>query len=159
MERNGLSEILNSVIQRGFPELLSEDIRIEFVKVRHALMQYGELTGEGFYIEVDETLRKAPREVLIGGIAHECGHIVTDQSMGRRLFSGDVFAYRLSKRYKTLDERNTDLEIILRGFGKELLRFLKHSQELRLDHYREDGLAIRELEMLFGIRRSRDNGR
>jgi hypothetical protein len=145
-----LSQILNTVIRRGFPELLGEDIQIEFLKVKASLLNYGELTHEGFYVEVDTSLRKAPIEVLIGGIAHECAHIVVDRLVGRKFLSGDMIAYRISKRYKTLDERNTDLEVILRGFGIELLAFLRYSEKLKLSHFREDGLSIREVELLTG---------
>lgn len=54
-----LMEITNRVIRKGFPELLGEVIRIEFRNLRDALLQYGELTREGFYIHVDEIPRKA----------------------------------------------------------------------------------------------------
>ena len=145
-----LTKILDGVIRRGFPELLREDIRIEFLNLHDSLLSYGELTHEGFYIEVDKTLRDAPENVFIGGIAHECAHIVVDMSKGRKALSGDALAYRISSRYKTLDERNTDLEVILRGFGQELLHFLRYSEQLGLDHYREDGLSIREIEILLG---------
>jgi hypothetical protein len=150
MPLHDLTNILNLVIRKGFPELLREDIHIEFVKLRDALLQYGELTQEGYYIEVDETLRDAPTEVLIGGIAHESAHIIMDISIGHKFITGDWLAYRVSARYKTLDERNTDIEVILRGFGRELLQFLRYSVELELDHYKEDGLSIREVEILLG---------
>jgi hypothetical protein len=113
-------------------------------------MSYGELTHEGFYIEVDSSLRGSPQEVLVGGIAHECAHIVVDKTGSGKKLSGDMIAYRISKRYKTLDERNTDLEVILRGFGRELAAFLRYSEKLKLSHFREDGLSIREIEILIG---------
>jgi hypothetical protein len=150
MPLNDLKKILNLVVRKGYPELLREDVKIEFVKLRDALLQYGELTHEGYYIEVDETLRDAPKGVLIGGIAHESAHIIMDKSIEHRFISGDWLAYRISSRYKTLDERNTDIEVILRGFGRELLQFLRYSEELELDHYKEDGLSIREVEILLG---------
>jgi hypothetical protein len=150
MPLNELTKVLNLVIRKGFPELLREDIHIEFVKLPDALLQYGELTHEGYYIEVDESLRGAPRGVLIGGIAHENAHIVMERSIGHRFASGDWLAYRISSRYKTLDERNTDIEVILRGFGGELLQFLRYSEKLDLNHYKEDGLSIREVEILLG---------
>jgi hypothetical protein len=150
MHENELSRIVDRVIVKRFPELLGEDIQIEYTGLRSSLLEYGELTGEGFYIEVDETLRNAPREVLIGGIAHELAHIVIEKNLGRRALSGDALAYRISSRYKTLDERNTDVEVILRGFGRELLKFLLYSEKLELNHYREDGLSIREVKILIG---------
>jgi hypothetical protein len=150
MSKQDLSKTLNAVINRGFPELLGEDIQIEYLDLRSSLMSYGELTREGFYIEVDNSLSESPQEVLMGGIAHECAHIVVDKASGRKRLPGDMIAYRISKRYKTLDERNTDVEVILRGFGRELASFLRYSEKLKLSHFREDGLSIREIEILIG---------
>ena len=150
MHVNDLPQIVDRVIAKRFPELLGEDIRIEYTNLHDSLLEYGELTGEGYYIEVDETLRNAPREVLVGGIAHELAHIVIEKNLDRKALSGDALAYRISSRYKTLDERNTDVEVILRGFGRELLDFLLYSEKLQLDHYREDGLSIREVRILIG---------
>ena len=150
MTDQDLSKILSSVIRKGFPELLSEDIQIEYQKLRDSLLVYGELTQEGYYIEVDKAMNNAPRETLIGGIAHECAHIVVDKVLERKTLSADALAYRISSRYKTLDERNTDVEVILRGFGRELLEFLRYSEKIGLNHYREDGLSSRELEIILG---------
>ena len=148
MKLADVTRVLDEVIKSGFPELLGEDIRIEFSTLNDALLTFGKLSHEGFYIEVDESLRNASAAVLIGGIAHECAHIVFEKTKMYKALSIDMFAYRLSSRYRILDERNTDLEVVLRGFGNELLLFLQHSVQLGLDHYREDGLSIREIEIL-----------
>jgi hypothetical protein len=145
---NDLAHIRDLVIRRGFPELLAEDIQVEYKHLKDAMLEYGHLTQEGFYIEVDESLQKAPEQVLAGGIAHELSHILTDKNLKGRSVSMDGFAYRLSKRYKTLDERNTDLEVILRGFGKDLLAFLEYSEKEGYPYYKEDGLSIREVKIL-----------
>ena len=128
--------------------VMGEDIHIEYAALDDALLTFGKLSQEGFYIEVDESLRNASVDVLKGGIAHECAHIVFEKLKVNKALSIDMFAYRVSSRYRILDERNTDLEVILRGFGNELLLFLQHSVRLRLDHYREDGLSLREIEIL-----------
>ncbi len=145
---NDLKHIRDHVIQRGFPELLAEDIQVEFKKLKDALLEYGLLTEEGFYVEVDESLMNAPKQVLIGGFAHELSHMLVDKNCKDHTISRDRFAYKISKRYKTLDERNTDLEVILRGFGKDLLVFLEYSEKEGYPHYKEDGLSIREVKIL-----------
>jgi len=145
---NDLKHIRDHVIQRGFPELLAEDIQVEFKKLKDALLEYGLLTEEGFYVEVDESLMNAPKQVLIGGFAHELSHMLVDKNCKNHTISRDRFAYKISKRYKTLDERNTDLEVILRGFGKDLLVFLEYSEKEGYPHYKEDGLSIREVKIL-----------
>jgi len=147
---NDLVRIRDKVIQRGFPELLAEDIQVEYKHLKDALLEYGRLTEEGFYIEVDESLQNASEQVLAGGLAHELSHILVEKNLEGRAISVDGLAYRLSKRYKTLDERNTDLEVILRGFGKDLLAFLEYAEKEGCPHYKEDGLSIREVKILVG---------
>ena len=145
---NDLALLRDQVIQRGFPELLAEDIQVEYKHLEDALLEYGTLSPEGFYIEVDESLMKASQQVIIGGLAHEFSHILVEKTSHERMISRDMLAYRLSKRYKTLDERNTDLEVILRGCGKDLLVFLEFSEKEGYPHYKEDGLSLRELKIL-----------
>ncbi len=145
---NNLKKIRDQVIRRGFPELLTDDIQIEYKHLKDALLEYGSLTGEGYYIEVDKSLQNVSAQVLIGGLAHEFSHIVVDKNLQARLMLRDRLAYTISRRYKTLDERNTDLEVILRNFGKELLIFLEYSERAGYPHYKEDGLSIREVKVL-----------
>jgi hypothetical protein len=145
---NDLAYLRDQVVQRGFPELFAEDIQVEYKHLEDALLEYGTLNPEGFYIEVDESLMNASPQVIIGGLAHEFSHILVEKTSHERMMSRDMLAYRISKRYKTLDERNTDLEVILRGFGKDLLVFLEFSEKEGYPHYKEDGLSIRELKIL-----------
>lgn len=145
---NDLRRIVDKVIIKSFPELMDDDIQIEYKDLEDALLEYGELSEEGFYIEVDVSLKDAPENVIEGGIAHELSHILTDKKEDKSLTLQDKFAYKLSKRYRALDERNTDLIVILRGFGNQLLNFLKYAEEKGFPHYNEDGLSIREIEAL-----------
>lgn len=154
---NNLQTLRDQVIRRGFPELLADDIQIEYKHLKDALLEYGSLTGEGYYIEVDESLQNSSPKVLIGGIAHELSHIVVDKNVEARLMSRDRLAYKISRRYKTLDERNTDLEVILRSFGKELLIFLEYAERAGYPHYKEDGLSIREVKILLERMSSAEN--
>ena len=145
---NDLVLLRDKVVQRGFPELFAEDIQVEYKLLDDALLEYGTLSPEGFYIEVDKSLMNASPYVIIGGLAHEFSHILVEKTSNARVISRDILAYRLSKRYKTLDERNTDLEVLLRGFGKDLLVFLEFSEKEGYPHYKEDGLSIREVKIL-----------
>lgn len=145
---NNLDELRDEVIKTGFPELMDEDIQVEYKSLDDALFEYAGLTGEGFYIEVDDSLKDAPIEVMQGGFAHELSHILTDREQGRRMTLRDRLAYVISRKYKTLDERNTDLNVIIRGYGPQLLAFLEYSEEKEFSHYKEDGLSIREVKTI-----------
>ncbi len=145
---HNLEKLRDRVIRRGFLELMAEDIQVEYRELEDALFEYGSLTEEGYFIEADESLKEAPEDVLIGGLAHELSHILTDMFLEKKLRLRDKLAYRISKRYKTLDERNTDLQVILRGFANELLSFLEYAENKGFPHYQEDGLSIREVDVL-----------
>jgi hypothetical protein len=147
-EVENLAKIRDRVIKKGFPELMNDDIQIEYSALDDALFEYGELSEEGFYIEVDTSLKDAPEEVIEGGLAHELSHILTDKKEDKNLTLRDKLAYKFSLRYRGLDERNTDLLVIIRSFGNQLLAFLKYAEEKGFPHYKEDGLSIREIEML-----------
>lgn len=143
-----LEEIRDEIIRKAFPELLDEDIRIEYKHLEDAFISSGELIPEGFYIEVDNSLQDAPREVKEGGVAHDLAHCVVAKYLSFKESLGDKIAYRISPRYKVLDERNTDLMVLIRGYGRQLLAFMKYSEEKGFPYYREDGLSVQELTIL-----------
>jgi hypothetical protein len=147
-EVENLAKIRDNIIIKNFPELMDDDIQVEYNNLEDALFEYGELSEEGFYIEVDESLKDAPEEVIEGGLAHELSHILTDKKEHRNLNFRDRLAYKFSLNYRTLDERNTDFLVIIRGYGNQLLTFLKYAEKKGFPHYKEDGLSIREIEAL-----------
>jgi len=148
---NELEEIRDEIIKQAFPELLDEDVRIEYKHLDDALIECGGLTPEGFYIEVDNSLKDAPRVVKEGGIAHDLGHIVVQKQLGSRKSLRDRLAYKISPRYKTLDERNTDLMIIIRNYGRPLIEFMRYAEKKGFPYYKEEGLSIRELEIILSL--------
>lgn len=143
-----LDKILNKIITSSFPELMGEDIQISWESIDDSLMVQGRLSEEGFYIEVDDSLKNSSNSVIIGGIAHELCHIVVSKGLTLKERRIDSLLYRLSKRYRTMDERNTDLQAIIRGFGKELLEFMEYSESAGFDYYKEDGLSFREIKSI-----------
>jgi len=148
LDADNLGKIRDRVIKKGFPELMDDDIQIEYSDLDDALFEYGELSEEGSYIEVDLSMKETPEEVIEGGLAHELSHILTDKKEDKNLTLREKLAYKFSATYRTLDERNTDLLVIIRGYGNQLLAFLKYAQENGFPHYKEDGLSIREIETL-----------
>lgn len=141
-------QIILEATLKGFPELRSKDITIQWVKLDDALLEVQPMDPDGWIIEVDKSMAKASQKSIIGGIAHELSHIVSELNWKKSTKLFDKILYSLSNRYKTLDERNTDLETILRGFGAELLEFLETTKAWDLDHYEEDGLHLREVQKL-----------
>jgi len=146
-----LNNIKDEVIRNAFPELMEVDITALFVKIDDFVMQVDELKDKGWVIEVDDMLIMKEGndeiiDVLEGGIAHELAHIV---GKPRGLFNVWIneFLYKISWKFRELDERNTDLIVIIRGYGKELLRFLEYCKK-EYSRYEEDGLSQIELKAL-----------
>ena len=138
-----LKSILDELLVSAFPDLRMHDITIEFKKTSDGMIEMGRLTDEGYYVEVDKPLRKASRVELMGGIAHELCHIVRD---AKETFV-EKLLYRFSRRYREAIERDIDLEVILRGYGRHLLAFSLLAGK-KWNRYREDGLAPREIASL-----------
>lgn len=145
-----IKSILEYILTK-FPELRSKDIQIEWTESEESLLSVQELDPEGWIIEVDKDLENAKEAVIRGGIAHELCHILTDLKWKNSSRLLDRLLYKISRRYEILDERNTDLETILRGFGPELLAFMVESEKAGLDFHEEDGLSIRELKALLHL--------
>lgn len=143
MKKEQLKSLVGLVIKQGFPELLGEDIRVEFKSELDNLIEIGGLEDEGWFIEIDSSLKNLDESILIGGIAHELSHIIRD----KRETWFEKLLYATSARYREATERDVDVVVIIRGYGRELLEFTKHSCQ-DWDHYKEDGLSVRELEIL-----------
>lgn len=149
MNNADLEKIVNKLITDSFPELMSQDVEVKWKKMKDACMSMGEFrSNEGFYLRVDKGMKDANKSTLIGGIAHELSHMVDALKLGKKLARKDKIAYKISKRYRTLDERNTDLQVIIRGYGAELLEFMHYSQKNGFQYYEEDGLSIREIQAI-----------
>ncbi len=100
---------------------------------------------QGFSILVNECLRGASRLVLEGGIAHELAHILRDSRLGsfqRRLA---FRRYQSSRAYRIRDESDTELTLIERGYGRQLLEFVRYARTLGYRFGRDEGLPIGKL--------------
>ena len=143
-----LKHLLNEIIRKGYPELLNYDIQIEFADLEDALGEFGGLSPEGYFIEVDTSVRNAKEHVKVGVIASELSHISHDIHFSFWGKLKDSLLCRMSRNYGILDERNTDIATIIRGFGNELYEAMRFAEENDFPYYREDGLSLRELEAL-----------
>jgi len=139
---NKIDSIKNRVIKNAFLELIDEDIQIEWKNLKDACFELVPYVSEGYCIEVDMSMKDAPQDVLEGGIAHDLAHIVDNPKS---------ILGKISKRYLVYQERNVDLLVVLRGYGRQLLSFLRFAERKGYPRYKEDGLSIVELEKLLNI--------
>jgi len=137
-----LQEITSLIVLKAFPDLLQERIHTEYALLEDSFFEYG-ILGKDYFIEVKKSLETVDDQIVIGGIAHELCHIARDKKKG--FF--DSFLYKHNKYYRYMDERQTDLDVVLRGYGKNLMAFLKFRETQTLS-YENEGITLIELEKL-----------
>jgi len=133
------------MVAKSFPELKRLRIAIEFGELDRDTCFFYCLEAGRYRILISDCLRRAPRRVLEGGIAHELSHIVVDSRLGPRQRDLAFQRYALSAAYRIRDERETDLRQIRRGYGRQLLAFLSYGKTLGFRFTREHGLLRAEI--------------
>lgn len=145
---NNLENIKDEAIKRAFPELAEGTITIQYKRMKTTYFKFDRVKKRVYHIKVDWSLRKAPEKVVIGGLAHELGHISLDSSRGQLAHRLDNILYSLFSPYETWDERRTDTLVFQRGLGRELLRFLEYANKRREKFTKKDGLTVKELRRM-----------
>lgn len=165
--------IRDRVVTELFPKLSPLEIKISIEEGSDELLGYGELTGGGYYIDVDTEMKKATEDELYGGMAHELAHIAMDEQKNfvTRLITDTI--YNLGTKYKkgdkkmnpvnrwlnrnvyhrcygyvTSDERKTDMLVVERGAGEKLLAFLKFHDKHFKEYKHDEGLTVTELQQI-----------
>lgn len=148
-----LIKIKNRIVRKAFPELKNIDIPVKYVKLKEPLFEYGEI-GQGYFVNVNTVMRKAPLSTIEGGLAHELVHITEELKLPSPLRKKYEQLYGSYKRYRIISERNADLEVILRGYGSQLLSCHKYRRKIGRPDYDDNGLSINELKTILSFRRN-----
>ena len=142
---NKLDFIKGNLIRTGFRELRFMNVSIDY---SNSPDYYFAVEGKwrSHHIEVDESLRNVSNLVLEGGIAHELGHLIRDYQTNplKRLLGGEP--NENDPDYERYDERATDMLVIERGFGSQLLAFVQYHNKRRKKYKKEDGLTEKEIK-------------
>ncbi|MBU3912722.1 MAG: hypothetical protein KKE50_01370 [Nanoarchaeota archaeon] len=147
MTTNNLTRLTRKIIERGFPELRQIYVIANYKKSDYAL-EWGVLRQPIRYcIVVDSMFRKAPVSVVVGGLAHELGHILDCENYSLWVDYVRQFLISLSKTLYILNERKIDMKVIRRGFGHELADFFKWTYAEKPENP-ERGLNLSEIEEL-----------
>lgn len=138
-----LNQIIAEIVPQAFPELAGKKIELEYVRLDDASFDCVSYR-EHYWIRVDKDMASAPRRVLVGGLAHELCHFI----LNKKETVWQALKYKLSKSYRIIVERNTDLETIKRGFGPQLLALARYNETQNDGYDAESGLSAAELENL-----------
>jgi len=143
--------ILMDLLKDGYRELKDYNFEMKYENI-DAILQYKTLPRKGFRINVNPILKKAPINAIKGGIAHELEHIIDEINMTNYYKKRDTELYNRAERYRLLDEKQTDTNAIIRGYGKELMslsRFLKNHCNIETT-----GLTYKEIRKMLTINKN-----
>ena len=144
----GMIEIIN----KSFPDLFGFKIQVDIVpdkELPDSYLEYGS-QGSNFFISICCSMSQQNDDVLIGGIVHELCHIANDR-YGNWF---EQFIYDHNLHYRKLIERNTDLDTIIRGYGKELLAYVEwHFAQIKRENLisEYEGITLIELQKILEV--------
>lgn len=140
--------VIEELMSNGYSEL--QHLNLGFVHDR--LYNYTSASsyrcGRRWEIMIDSRFKKSKKSVVRGLLCHELSHIIRMDGLKSSDRKKDIRFSHLGL-YEYLDERNTDLDVILRGHGGDLLSF-KMSKVSNGEKERT-GLALYEIKKLIGM--------
>ena len=149
---HNLTEIKNKLIEESFPELKNEKVSVAYKKsFKDGLFEYERPGKKKYFIKINELMKNAPLQAIEAGLAHEMAHIIREIKKGFFSSCFEGFLYKFSDRYKIVDERDADLAIVLRGYGKHLLELYKYREKLGLPLYEDNGLSASEIKKILSL--------
>ena len=142
MAMHNLRAIKKQVIEKGFPELKTVRVDIRWDQVKDGVMQMGYYLMENkiirpmeFIIYVDPCIRASTEQAIGAGIAHEGVHMIKHINLTIKGILEEERRYKSSRAYRERDEISTELEVINRGFGFNLLAL----EKFRETNFRHNG--------------------
>ena len=138
---------LNNIVKESFPELLSYSFSLEYDEIKNGFAETWETSETSYTFTLDILFEEADEDVVIGLLAHELSHITQDIGYSKYEVWFDNFLYSRFPKYSLLDERNTDLTVILRGYGLNLLKLLRYIED-KYPEYVTEGLSVNEIKIL-----------
>lgn len=145
MKNQQLEDICKNIINKGFQELKTEKFCAYYTRLKDSFGDY-DFAKNAVVIRLDKkTLFDAPVPVLEGVIAHEISHVARDRHL--RTSPVRTYLYSMFEWHRQRDERETDLLVIERGFGPQLLAFVEYID--KKGYYCGDGsLSMRALRKI-----------
>jgi hypothetical protein len=111
-----LFQIGTQLVHTYFPELEETIVEYDIRKTRHKGMEaLEEKKGKKYLVRVDPRIVELPHEIMMGWVAHELAHCSAWKKNNKKrplvLKRKDIIA----------EERTTDMDVVTRGLGLELL--------------------------------------
>lgn len=146
-----LEDVVRKIMASSFPELSDISVNLEVGELPDAHVQYSFLNFKKIRMEFDEDILKAPQSAVDGCVAHELAHISLDLKIPYLIRSLEILIYTACKRYNTYVERKADTLAVQRGYGNELIAFIRWANENYDNFNSREGLLIREIRNLIKV--------
>lgn len=126
--------IVNRLIAKSFPELKNDKIAVEERNTKkwraHAIYSIF-----GLKILVSNQLREFPERKIKRILIHELCHLVEFKQLGYLRTKIDFVIYLLSKKHRTKIEREANILMIRKGYGKLVLSACKENLARGLGYF------------------------
>lgn len=119
-------KVISELVEKSFPELKNENICIEEKRTLNwrARVVYSFL---GMKIIVSHQLRKFDKKTIQRILIHELSHLSIFKKWGVILTNLNYIYYCFSRRYRVAIERDANLLMIKKGYGKLVLSAMKEN--------------------------------
>jgi hypothetical protein len=97
-----------------------------------------------------EDVKQMPDPALVGCIVHELCHAEYDIALSPSTFDSNDKRYASDPEFRSTHEREIDLEVIRKGYGRELLALQLYHNEHYEAYQTSDGLTSDETERIIG---------
>jgi len=140
-------------IKYDFPSIQNKKITIDIKKINEGSAEAKKYPIKGYVIVIDpEKLQNVSYFELKGLFAHEFSHLEQYSKMSWLQLGFFAILYSVSDDFKKRVERKTDMTVIEKGFGRELLAFREYrlrtgseqDKKALIDHY----LSLEEIRNL-----------
>jgi hypothetical protein len=146
MKKSNLIALAKTMISTSFPSLHGMKLKIELIETEDYVMAVG-LEGKEIHLDVSrEDAARMGRGVMTGVLAHEFCHAEEDCRHGPLLEALLSWLYECAPSLETWMERRIDAAVIRKGYGNELLAFLRYHNHYYEPYDQTDGMTVEEIE-------------
>ena len=146
MKKSRIAALAKAMISSSFPTLRGLTLKLEMLDTDDFVMAM-RLEGKEINLDVSrEDAARMGRSVVTGVLAHELCHAEEDYRRGPLLEALFSWLYERIPSMETRMERRIDIEVIRKGYGKELLAFQRYHDHLYEPYDQTDGLTVQEIE-------------
>ena len=141
MSETKAENIIYTTASDYFPEIKVSRLRVDFVKGKDYYMAVAILFL--YHLKIDKLSLKLSKSAFRGCVGHELAHIVLHQKTNifKRIFTGN----------ETREERETDLLVIEKGLGPDLLQFhIEHNKKFK-SYKADEGLTKKEIKKILKL--------